>query len=275
MALSPPSRSRTRVAVVVVAAATLVAVGRTDIGVVRSLREGASTALDPVANVVDSATSPVRNAWHGVTDYDHVKDENDRLRAEVAQARADKVAATDASKQLADLNKAIDLPFAANLKKATARVVSGPRSNFSHALVIDKGSSAGITVGMPAATGAGLVGKVTQVTSSTSTIQLVTDPDFRVGVRLVTTGDLGTARGQGRDEPLAIDSSISPSAKVAKGTGLTTSGVDRSAFPPGLPVATVAGVSQGSGGLALDLTAKPLVDIDNLSYVSVLLWNPQ
>ncbi len=275
MALSPPSRSRTRVAVVVVAAATLVAVGRTDLGLVRSAREGASTALDPVANVVDTVTSPLRNAWHGITDYQDVKAENERLRGEVAAARAQKVARADAAKQLADLNKAIDLPFAANLKKVTARVVSGPRSNFSHAVVIDKGSAGGLAVGMPAATGAGLVGRVTQVTRSTATIQLVTDPDFRVGVRLATTGDLGTARGQGRDEPLAIDSSISPRVKVAKGTGLTTSGVDRSAFPPGLPVATVASVGQGSGGLALNMTAEPLVDVDNLSYLSVLLWMPE
>lgn len=275
MAISPPTGSRTRIAVLVLASVTLIAVGLRDVTVVRQMREGVANALDPVATLVNRATSPVRNAWHGVTDYDEVKAENERLRAEVAKSRSGKVAGADAEKQLADLSKVLDLPFAKTLPKVTARVVSGPRSNFSHALQIDKGSDDGLAVGMPAATAAGLVGRVTQVTHSTATIDVLTDPEFRVGVRLVTTGDLGTARGQGRDEPLMVDSSINPRVKVREGTGLTTSGVDQSTFPPGVPVGTVASVTQGSGGLALELVVEPLVDVDNLSYLTVLRWLPK
>jgi rod shape-determining protein MreC len=273
MAVSPPTGSRTRIAVLVVASVTLIAVGLRDVAVVRQVREGAASALDPIENGVDTVTSPVRNAWHGVTDYDEVKAENDRLRAEVADSRSRQVEGADARKQLADLSKVLDLPFAGSLPTVTARVVSGPRSNFSHAIEIDKGRKAGLAVGMPAATAAGLVGKVTQVTDSSATVQLITDPEFRVGVRLATTGALGTARGQGRDEALVVDSSINPQAKVRKGTGLTTSGIDQSTFPPGLPVGTVTSVRPGSGGLALELVVKPLVDVDTLSYLTVLRWD--
>jgi rod shape-determining protein MreC len=275
MAISPPTGSRTRIAVLLVASVTLIAVGLRDVGVVRDVREGAATALDPVENAVDWVTSPVRNAWHGVTDYDDVKAENERLRARVAQSEGDRVAGADAEKQLADLSKVLDLPFARSLPKVTARVVSGPRSNFSHALEIDKGSEDGLAVGMPAATAAGLVGRVTQVTRSSATIDLLTDPEFRVGVRLATTGALGTARGQGRDESLVVDTPLNPRTKVAKGTGLTTSGVDQSNFPPGVPVGKVLSVRPGSGGLALELVVDPLVDVDTLSYLTVLVWEPK
>lgn len=275
MALSPPSGSRTRLAILLVASVTLIAVGLRDVAIVRDAREGAANALDPVENLVDKVTSPVRNAWHGVTDYEDVKAENDRLRGRVADAESQKVAGADARKQLADLSKVLDLPFAGSLPTVTARVVSGPRSNFSHAVEIDKGSKDGLAVGMPAAAAAGLVGKVTQVTDSSATVQLITDPEFRVGVRLATTGALGTARGQGRDEPLIVDSSINPQAKVAKRTGLTTSGIDQSTFPPGVPVGTVQSVRPGSGGLSLELVVKPLVDVDQLSYITVLRWEPR
>jgi cell shape-determining protein MreC len=67
---------------------------------------------------------------------------------------------------------------------------------------------------------------------------------------------------------------MSPRAEVAAGTGVVTSGVDRSAFPPGIPVGTVDSVRQGSGGLALELMVDPLVDVDQLSYVTVLQWQP-
>ena len=274
MAISPPTGSRTRLAVLVAASVTLVVVGLRDMPVVRDVREGAASITDPVEGAVDTVTSPVRNAWHGITDYEDLREENARLRADAEEAEAAEVTASDAERQLADLSLVLDLPYATDLPEVVARVVSGPRSNFSHAVEIDKGSDAGIAVGMPVATGAGLAGRVTQVTASSATVDLITDPEFRVGVRLATTGDLGTARGQGRGDPLAVDSSISPRAQIVEGTGVVTSGVDRSAFPPGIPVGAVASTRQGSGGLALELVVDPLVDFDRLSYLTVLQWQP-
>jgi rod shape-determining protein MreC len=274
MAISPPTGSRTRLAVLVAASVTLVVVGLRDMPVVRDVREGAASITDPVEGAVDTVMSPVRNAWHGITDYEDLREENARLRADAEEAEAAEVTASDAERQLADLSLVLDLPYATDLPEVVARVVSGPRSNFSHAVEIDKGSDAGIAVGMPVATGAGLAGRVTQVTASSATVDLITDPEFRVGVRLATTGDLGTARGQGRGDPLAVDSSISPRAQIAEGTGVVTSGVDRSAFPPGIPVGAVASTRQGSGGLALELVVDPLVDFDRLSYLTVLQWQP-
>lgn len=274
MAISRPTGSRTRIVVLVLASVTLVVFGLRDVPIVRDLREGVAAVISPVEGTVSAVTSPVRNAWHGITDYEDIKDENDRLHAELAEADAAEIGRSDAETQLEDLSASLNLPFAGDVPKVTARVVSGPRSNFSHAVEIDKGTDDGVVVGMPVATGGGLVGRVIQATGGSAQVELVTDPEFRVGVRLATTGDLGTARGQGRDEPLAVDSSISPRAEVAPGTGMVTSGIDRSAFPPGIPVGTVASVRQGSGGLALELVLEPLVDVDQLSYVTVLQWQP-
>ncbi|MGH9229868.1 MAG: rod shape-determining protein MreC [Acidimicrobiales bacterium] len=272
MAISPPTGSRTRFAVLVLASVTLLTVGLRDAPVVREVREGASAVIGPVEGAVDTVTAPVRNAWHGVTDYDDLRRENEELRARAEAVEAEGVQASDAQRQLAELSASLDLPWAGNVETATARVVSGPRSNFSHAIEIDKGTDDGIAVGMPVVTGAGLVGRITQATGGGSTVELLTDPGFRVGVRLATTGDLGTARGRGRDDPLSVDSAISPGTKVPEGTGVVTSGVDRSAYPPGIPVGTVASSRQGSGGLALALDVDPLVDVDQLSYLSVMLW---
>ncbi len=111
MALSPPSGSRTRLTLLVLASVTLLALGLRDVPVVRDLREGVATALDPVEGAIDSATSPIRNAWHGVTDYDELKAENARLKAARADEAAQQVAGQDAAKQLEDLSAVLDLPF--------------------------------------------------------------------------------------------------------------------------------------------------------------------
>jgi rod shape-determining protein MreC len=274
MAISPPTGSRTRTIVLVVASVTLVVFGLRDVALVRGMREGAADVVRPIEGAVSAVTSPFRNAWHGVTDYDELKDENDRLQAELAEAEAAGIGQSDAEQQLADLSASLDLPFAGDVAKVTARVVSGPRSNFSHAIEIDKGTDHGLAEGMPVVTGGGLVGRITQATGRTARVELVTDPEFRVGVRVAGSGDLGTARGRGQDDPLVVDSAMSPRAEVAAGTGVVTSGVDRSAFPPGIPVGTVTETRQGSGGLALELVVEPLVDVDQLSYVTILQWLP-
>ena len=274
MAISPPTGSRTRTIVLVLASVTLVAIGLRDVSFVRELRKGAADVVSPVEGAVSAVTSPFRNAWHGITDYDDLKQENDRLQAELAESESAAIGQSDAEQQLADLSASLNLPFAGDVTKVTARVVSGPRSNFSHAIEIDKGTDDGVVVGMPVATGGGLVGRIIQATGRTARVELVTDPEFRVGVRVAGTGDLGTARGRGQDDPLVVDSAMSPRAEVASGTGVVTSGVDRSAFPPGIPVGTVTETRQGSGGLALELVVEPLVDVDQLSYVTVLQWLP-
>jgi len=274
MAISPPTGSRTRLALVVAASVTLVTLGLRDAPVIRDLREGAATVTNPIESGVDAVTRPVRNAWHGVSDYEDLQDENKRLRDQLEEAGAADISATDAQRQLADLSLVLDLPYANDIPKVVARVVSGPRSNFSHAVQIDKGSDDGLAVGMPVATGAGLAGRITQVTAKSATVDLITDPEIRVGVRLASTGDLGTARGQGRGDPLVVDSSIGPRVQIAAGEGVVTSGVDRSVYPPGIPVGTVKSTRSGSGGLALELVVEPSVDFDRLSYLTVLQWQP-
>ncbi|HEX8803111.1 MAG TPA: rod shape-determining protein MreC [Acidimicrobiales bacterium] len=274
MAVSRPTGSRTRLVVLVLASVTLLTFGVRDAPVIRQVREAASVVVDPLESAADSASRPFRNAWKGVTDYDDVERENQELRADLAEARAGEVRSTDAEHQLTELSEALDLPYAADVPTVAARVMSGPRSNFSHAVEIDKGTDDGIAEGMPVVTGAGLVGRISRASGSSATVELVTDPQYRVGIRLATTGDLGTARGRGRDEPLAVDTALAPDAEVDEGTGLVTSGVDRSAYPAGIPVGTVESTREGSGGLALELVVEPLVDVDRLSYVGVLRWEP-
>lgn len=127
---------------------------------------------------------------------------------------------------------------------------------------------------MPVVNGAGLVGKLVQVTDRRSHVMLITDPDFAVGVRLVDSGVTGTAEGTGEGKPLIVDTGLEAGSEVKEGTPLTTSGSDRSAFPGFIPVGRVVTTRTGQGGLTLDLIVKPLADTTRLAFVTVMLWEP-
>ena len=103
---------------------------------------------------------------------------------QLEELEGDAVLEEDAASQLAELLEQQDLEWVGDIDTTTARVLSSDPSNFSHTIDISKGSDDGLKVGMPVVNGAGLVGRIVQVTPSRSTVQLITDPDFLVGVRL-------------------------------------------------------------------------------------------
>lgn len=248
---------------------------RTNVPVVRDVREGAATVLRPLEGVASTVSRPVRNAWRGITDYDDVVSENAELNEQLTELQAADVLDADQARRLEALLAMEDLEWTGGIETTTARVTFGPRSNFSSAVQIDNGADHDIEVGMPVVSGDGLVGRISQVTSDTATVELVTASDLQVGVRLADTGDLGTSRGQGRDAPLVIDSALDPETEVPEGAGLVTSGVARSLYPSAIPVGRVIETREGPGGLSLELVAEPLVDVNRLAYVKVLLWTPQ
>jgi rod shape-determining protein MreC len=277
MAVSRVEGSRGRLAVLVMAAVTALVLDQRDVAVVGELRDAATSVFNPFDDAAEVVSAPLTDAWSGWTgndDMDELVAENQRLRDQLDSVEADQVRNTDAVQQLAELTRTLELPWAADISAVTAQVTSGPQSNFSHAIQINKGSDDGVAVGMPAVTGGGLVGRVSQVSDGRATVELVSDPEFRVGVRLAETGALGTARGQGRGEPLVVDASIEPGTDVAAGAGVVTSGVDRSTYPDAIPVGKVRTTREGAGGLSLELIVDPLVDVDRLSYVSILIWQP-
>ena len=266
-------RSRLTIALLVLTSLTLLTLDFRDAAVVQSARRAAGTVFSPVRGVAETASEPFTNAWHGITGYGDLKDENDELRRRVAELEGREVLGEDAVQQLAELLEQQNLEWVGAIPTTAARVVAGNPSNFSHTLDINKGSDDGIEEGMAVVNGAGLVGKVVQVSGDRSTVQLLTDPDFAVGIRLLPSGVTGTASGQGRGEELIVDTGLeADSDDVPKpGTSLTTSGLELSAFPESIPVGKVTEVRKDGGGLTLEMRVRPMADTEKLAFVTVLL----
>ena len=55
---------------------------------------------------------------------------------------------------------------------------------------------------------------------------------------------------------------------------LVTQGGPKSLFPPGIPVGTVATVSTDAALLTQNLDVDLMVNLNDLAYVSVVLWEP-
>jgi len=241
---------------------------------VETVRRTARDAFAPVQSAAGRVMNPVGDLLGGITRYRDLKAENRRLRARLDLARADSVRGADAERVRQALLDLQNLRFAPNLPSVSARVISAAPSNFQLSLSLDRGQDSGIQKGMPVVTGAGLVGRIVDVSRERSTVLLVTDRASRVGVRLAGSGDVGLARGAGPQEPLPLDL-IDVETPVAVGEAVVTSGLEQSLFPPDIPVGRVRSARLPPGALQQDIGIDPVVDLRRLEFVKVLQWRPR
>jgi rod shape-determining protein MreC len=148
-----------------------------------------SLLLEPFDSAARTISRPVINAWHGITDYDQLKRENEALQAQIDSQRGADIEARASILEFQDLLTLNRLPGSGGYPTVTAQVQGASPSNFQYTVEINKGSTDGIAVGMPVVNGAGLVGKITRVFPNSSIVLLVIDPDFSIGAKVLTAGD--------------------------------------------------------------------------------------
>src|SRR5918993_930282 len=89
-------------------------------------RTGFNKVMEPLESAADVATRPVVNAWRGITQWEDVRDENDRLRDQLAAQRADQIAAQAAIQAQQELLAERDLPALGDYPRITAaKVIAG------------------------------------------------------------------------------------------------------------------------------------------------------
>jgi len=153
--------------------------------VTRKAREFFVTAFRPLEDGARVATRPFQNAWRGIRDYDSLQAENQDLRDLIAQQEGAFINAIAQARDALELKALNGVETPANIDTVTAKVVGASPSNFSQSVEIDRGRNDGLRVGMPVVDTAGLVGKVTDVFPDRAIVLLVTDPLYRVEVKVV------------------------------------------------------------------------------------------
>ncbi len=244
------------------------------LGVMDTVRDGASDAFAPVRDALDSAVQPVGNFFQGVIHYGRLEDANARLRAQLAEREGELARTADAQRERRALLDQQQLAYAGDIPAVAARVVVASPSNFDVTVEIDRGRDAGVAPAMPVVTGAGLVGRVVDASRSRATVMLLSDPTSHVGVRFTGSGEVGVAAGRGTGSPLEVDN-VDPNVKVSEHEAVVTSGLQQSVFPPGVPVGRVTAVNINPGAVQQDVTIVPVVDLRRLDLVKVLQWNPR
>ncbi|MFI1714274.1 rod shape-determining protein MreC [Streptomyces litmocidini] len=237
-------------------------------------RQAAAAVFGPVENGVAAAVDPVGNAIGAVRDSGERHTRIAALEKENAELKA-RLGSDDRNRnRLRELDAMLKTAGAGQYGIKGAQVIAiGAAQGFSWTVTIDVGARDGIKRDMTVLNGAGLVGRVTTVGPSTSTVLLANDPDFTVGTRMEKSDELGFATGQG-DSPLLVQL-LNGKAKVKPGDRLVTFGsrADKP-FVPGVPVGEVIRVDPSGGGLTRNVYVRPYVGFTKLDIVGVVVQAP-
>jgi rod shape-determining protein MreC len=243
-------------------------------GIFNQVRSYARDVANPFQSGVHSALEPIGNFLYGAANYGTLQKENEVLRQELSSETSTFV---QAESELAESQQVLSqehLSYLDKIPSVAAQVIDIGSANFEQSIELNCGASSGVSIGQPVVSAGGLIGSVTSVSTHLATVTLLDDPSFTVGVRVVSSGIIGAAAGEGQGNLLQVEN-VEVGAQVKRGSALITSGLQGERFPAGIPVGTVASVFAPAGGLQLSLSAKPYADLSNLQFVRVLLWSPQ
>ena len=191
----------------------------------------------------------------------------DELTEENSQLIQDKEE-LDRLRELYDLDRQYD-----DYEKVGARIIAKESGNWFNLFTIDKGSRDGIEVDMNVISGGGLVGIVTEVGSSWSTVRSIIDDNSNVSAMVSTTSDQCMVAGDLRllDEgALNLLSLTDTENKVHVGDKVVTSYISEK-FLPGILIGYIDELSNDANNLTKSGYITPVVDFRHLQEVLVVL----
>lgn len=149
-----------------------------------------------------------------------------------------------------------------------ARILFSSPSNWASTLVLNKGSDDGLKEGQSVISEQGVVGRILEVTSKTSTVLLITDPESSLSSQILRSSVPGVVSGQ-LGEPMLLNYVVT-SADVGEGDEVVTS-PNSNYFPAGFKIGKVIKVIKKEKELFAKILVVPATDFSRLNVVFVII----
>ena len=124
-----------------------------------------SQVVSPIYAVVDFAQDSLRSLWERYLFLVGVSQENEMLRARLNELEGSRGTLVELQSESARLRALLDLGSVSELRGVAAEVVGDEPSGWGQGVVVNKGSSHGIQIGMAVLHPKGIVGQVVAVSS--------------------------------------------------------------------------------------------------------------
>jgi rod shape-determining protein MreC len=269
------NRSRLLLVILLVTSLFLITLDLRGVSLTKSSRNATQSVLAPIQRGFSDFFSPVGNFFSDIKNFGKTKAEVKDLKAENSKLKSQLVINSDIQGQLTKLKGVLNLAGRGGFKVVAARVIGrGSASTFSQTITIDAGSSDGISKDMTVMSDLGLVGVVKSVSSSSSIVLLMSDPTFRIGVRIAGSQSVGVLQGEGSSRySLQL---LDVAGTIKYHDAILSLGSDNNRpFIPGIPIGFVSSVDHKNASLTQTASVTGYSDLNGLGVVSVILQAPK
>jgi rod shape-determining protein MreC len=201
-------------------------------------------------------------------DVASLRAQNEALKSEVAGLQAQVIELQQQLREAQVLYALLD--FARSSPQSTyvaAAVIGRDPSPFLQYVIINQGSDDGIRRGMPVITDQGLVGRIDAVTATAARVQLITDPNSAVNVRLESSGAEAIIRGSITGE-ISLEM-VPQDVTLLPGELVLTSGLG-GGYPPDFLVGQAISVRSTESDLFQSASVQSVVEFNALQAVLVI-----
>jgi rod shape-determining protein MreC len=269
------NRSRLLLVLLLVSSLFLITLDLRGVNLASSVRSGIATAFSPLENIASKIFSPIGNFTSDLKNFNQSKKKIEQLTKENDLLKSTQILDEDTVGQLSQLRNVLDLAGRGGYKVVAAKVINrGSSATFKQTITIDAGKKSGVDINMTVISDSGLVGVVKSVTSNSAIVLLMSDPTFKIGVRIAGTQSIGVVSGQGGSTYLL--QLLDATGEIKKGDVLVARGSqDGKPFVPGVPVGTVTTVQSNASSITQNADVVGISNLERIGVVAVVTSPPK
>lgn len=217
----------------------------------------------------------VGNMFTDVSNLWHQYDDNRFLTQELAEQKSYKTLYEDERNKNDELEKLLDVKNRnEDNKTITCYVVNRSAESWDQTVTISAGKANGIKKNMLVQTSEGMVGLISKVETTTSTVQLLTSENMTNDIAVKMSLEDGTTvegviTSYDTEKHAYKMALFDNSASVSSGQAVATSGKGGN-YPSGIMVGTVTDVERSDDAIISTVYVKPVSNIQSFDYCIVI-----
>ena len=229
-----------------------------------------------VGRFVSTPTNAMMRFTDSINDLMNTYEENQRLKSQISSLEELEAQNEILQSENEELSALLDLqPSLVGKNVIASSVISRSPDTWLDSITIDVGSNSGIEKNMSVMTESGLVGHVTEVSATSSKVQLlITENNQMTNVAVSIQTDDGIVSGilSDYDEKTQelILKQVPNDAQISEGNTVTTSGLG-GVSPEGLIIGEVTSAKSDNFGLSQSVKVKPAADFKDIRTVLVVM----
>lgn len=233
---------------------------------IRSVVARVDSVVSAPFRFLDSANEEIRNLFNTYS-------ENKELKQKVAELEDQSELIDSLKEENEELNSEIGASSSITSQfSATGKVIVRSPVSWYDSLTVKLGKKNNITKKMLALSGGGLIGTVSDVDSTTSSITLLSNgSDFNIPIKITTSSAevYGLLESYDSDKKCFVITNLNSSVDIEEGDSVVTSGLDGDTVA-NISVGTVSSVKNSSESLERVVYVTSTADFSDISYVTIV-----